>query len=99
MHPPLFHPAQRLSDWPDCVLELRCPCSARVVMRPVRMLLDRGDRTFSTVLAALRCSKCGEKPTPVYLVAGHHRTFNHGREPDWAVDLVPPPRQDQRRQD
>lgn len=93
MHPPAFHLVQRLSDWPDCVLELRCPCSERMVMLPVRMLLERGDRPFAAVLAALRCSACKGKPAPVYLVAGHHRTFNHGPEPDWAVELVPPPRQ------
>jgi len=58
MHPPAFHVAQRLSDWPDCALELRCPCSEHVVMRPVQMLLECGDQTFGTVLAALRCSKC-----------------------------------------
>lgn len=99
MHPPAFNPAQRLSDWPDCVLELRCPCSPRVVMQPVRMLLERGDWTFSAVLTALRCSKCRGKPMPVYLVAGYHRTFNHGPPPDWAVELVSPPRPDQQRSD
>src|SRR3954463_3499560 len=26
MHPPPFNPNHRLSDWPDCVLELRCRC-------------------------------------------------------------------------
>lgn len=99
MHPPVFHLVHRRSDWPDCALELRCPCSPRMVMLPVRMLLERGDRTFSTVLAALRCSKCGGKPAPVYLMAGYHRTFNHGPPPDWAVELEPPPRQDLRRRD
>ena len=91
MHPPAFNPAQRLSNWPDCVLELRCPCSERVVMQPVRLLLERGDRTFGAVLTSLRCSKCQGKPAPVYLVAGHRRTFDHGPQPDWAVELVPPP--------
>lgn len=89
MHPPAFSLAHHLSDWPDCSLELRCPCSPRVVMLPVRVLLERCDRTFSAVLAALRCSACGGKPAPVYLVAGYHRTFNHGPSPDWAVELVP----------
>ena len=60
-------------------------------MRSVRMLLERGNRSFGAVLAALRCSKCKGKLAPVYLVAGHHRIFNHGPEPDWAVELVPPP--------
>jgi len=54
------------------------------------MLLERGDRTFGTVLAALRCSKCGGKLASVYLVAGYHQTFNHEPSPNWAVELVPP---------
>lgn len=99
MHPPPFSVAHKLSEWPDCALELRCHCSERVVLLPVRMLLDRGDRTFGTVLAALRCSKCGGEPAPVYLVAGYHRTFNHGPSPDCAVELVPQPRQELRRDD
>jgi len=61
------------------------------VLLPIRMLLERGDRAFSAVLRALRCSKCSGKPVPVYLVAGYHRTFNHGPPPDWSVELVPPP--------
>ena len=60
-------------------------------MLSVRTLREHGDRTFGTVLAALRCSKCRGNPAPVYLVAGHHRTFDHGPPPDWAVELVPPP--------
>ncbi len=92
MHPPNFHLAQHLSDWPECSLELRCQRSERVVMLSVRRLLEREDQTFGTVLAALRCSKCGGKPAPVYLVAGHHRTFNHGPPPDWAVELVAAPK-------
>ena len=30
MHPPPFHPEHRLSDWPECRLEVRCRCSQRV---------------------------------------------------------------------
>lgn len=67
-----------------------------MVMLPVRMLLERGDRAFGAVLTALRCSVCKGKPAPVYLIAGHHRTFAYGPLPDWAVELVPPPRQDLR---
>ncbi len=91
MHPPPFHLGQRLSDWPRCALDLHCPCRGTVLL-PVQMLLERGGRTFGTVLTALWCSKCGGKPAPVYLVAGHHLTFNHGPLPDWAVEVVPPPR-------
>ena len=79
-----------MSDWPNCVLELHCPCSPRMVTLPVQMLLKRGGRSFGTVLAVLRCSKCGGKPAPVYLVAEHHRTLDHGPPSDWAVELVPP---------
>ncbi len=46
LHPPVFHLDQRLSDWPEYWLELRCPCSPRTVMHPVKMLLQRGDRPF-----------------------------------------------------
>ena len=60
-------------------------------MLPVRLLLERGDRTFNAVFRVLRCSKCRGRPAPVYLVAGFHRTFNHGPEPDWSVELVPVP--------
>ena len=93
MHLPAFHLTHRLSDWRRCVFELRCPCSPRMVMLPVRMLLEHGDRTFAAVLARLRCSKCRGKPAPVYLVAGHTRSFVHGPPPDWSVELEPPPRE------
>ena len=92
MHCRPFSISHRLSDWPRCTLEVRCLCDERVVMLPVRLLLERrGDRTFAAVSRALRCSKCGYRPAPVYLVSGHHRTFNHGPKPDRAVELVPPP--------
>ena len=91
MHPPTFNLAQRLSDWPFCVLELRCRCSERVVTLPVRQLLERGDRTFSAVLAVLQRSECRGKWVPVYLVAGHHRTFAHSPALTWVVEMVPPP--------
>ena len=93
MHPPMFSPTHRLSDWPACALEVRCPCSPRVVMVPVRLLLlERGDRRFDQVAAALRCSACKGKPAPVFLIAGHARSFTGGAPPDWAVELVPAPR-------
>ena len=41
MHPPAFRLVQRLSDWPYCVLELRCPRSPRIVLLPVQG--ERGD--------------------------------------------------------
>ena len=89
----MFSPTHLLSDWPGCVLEVRCPCSPRVVVMPVRLLLlERGDRRFSQVTAALRCSTCRGKPSPVFLIAGHSRSFTGGGPPDWAVELVPPVR-------
>ena len=46
MHPPPFRPAHRLSDWPDCCLELHCCRGATVY--PVRLLIkNSGDRTFA----------------------------------------------------
>ena len=93
MHPPDFQVTQKLSDWPDCRIEMTCvPCAGRVVATPVRLLLEqRGDEQFGPVLAALRCKQCGAKPAPVYLVAGLTRTFCFGPPPSWAVELVPPP--------
>jgi hypothetical protein len=77
VHPPPFRRQQRLSDWPDCRLELHC-CRGQSVY-PVRLMLrDHGDRTFAEVLAKLRCRQCGRPPAPVYLCAGTSRA-HHGR--------------------
>ena len=67
MPPPDFHLDHTLSDWPGYTLELRCPCSPRVAFMPVRLLAERGNRPFRTVLEALRCSTCRGKPAPVHL--------------------------------
>ena len=92
MHPPAFHLDQPLSDWPACCIEVRCPCSPRMVQMPVRLLTQQhGNRTFRAVLAALRCSACKGKPAPVYLVAGFHRTYARRPGADWALELVPAP--------
>jgi hypothetical protein len=89
MHPPPFHLAQRLSDWPACSLELKC-CGMTIY--PLRLLAQQhGDRTFVEILRRLRCKQCKRPPAPVYLCAGH-REFCHGAPPDWAIELVPPPR-------
>jgi hypothetical protein len=89
VHPPPFHPQHRLSDWPDCRLELHC-CGG-TVLHPVRLLLTkRGDLAFADILPRLRCARCGKKPAPVYLCAGH-RTHCSGGPPDWAIELVPEP--------
>jgi hypothetical protein len=83
--------SHRLSDWPECVIELHC-CAGSVGY-PVRLLLKRsGDITFENLLKRLRCKRCRRfKPAPVYLVAGHHRMARHGPDADWSVELVPPP--------
>ena len=64
MHPPDFTITHRLSDWPDCRLEVICgACSGRKVMLPVRLLLhERGDKPFTEVVAGLRCSACAGRP-------------------------------------
>jgi hypothetical protein len=62
----------------------------RVNVIPVKLLLQRGDRPIGAVTAGLRCSRCGAKPAPVYLVAGLTRTACMGPPPSWAVELVPP---------
>lgn len=90
MHPPEFRRDQHLSDWPACHLELRC-CKG-VTLYPMRLLtINWGDRTFEEVLTRLRCKRCGAKPAPVYLRAGH-REHCWGAPPDWAIELVPVPR-------
>jgi hypothetical protein len=45
MHPPPFRLTHRLSDWPDCRLELHCCRGATVY--PVRLLMtNSGDPTW-----------------------------------------------------
>jgi hypothetical protein len=76
------------------LIELHClHCRGGSVGYPVRLLIERhGDMTFEKLLRSLRCKRCrAVKPAPVYLVAGHHRTPTRGRDPDWAIELVPPP--------
>lgn len=84
MHPPKFLPDHRLSDWPECVLEIRCRiCGGRSASCAVKGLIRwYGDRTFAEVLARLRCKYCRKKPAPVYLCASPHRRpsrFNRTR--------------------
>jgi hypothetical protein len=81
MYPPLFRKTHRLSDWPQCVIELHClHCRGGSIGYPVRLLIERqADMTFENLLRRLRCKRChGVKPAPVYLVAGHHRTARGG---------------------
>src|SRR3982751_3100920 len=91
MHPPDFSIHHRLSDWPDCRIEVTCrPCGGRQVDIPVRLLLRDGpDRPFASIVAGLRCKACGGKPAPVYLVAGLTRRFCFRPPPSSAVELVP----------
>jgi hypothetical protein len=77
MHRPPFRKTHRLSDWPECVIELHClRCRSGSVGYPVRLLIKRkGDMTFENFLGRLRCKRChGVKPAPVYLVAGLARS-------------------------
>lgn len=91
MHPPEFRPHQhKLSDWPDCSLEIQCCQGATIV--PVRLLAtNHGDRLFADMLAKLRCSRCRGRPAPVYLCAGH-REHNDGSPAGWSIEIVPRPR-------
>jgi hypothetical protein len=62
------------------------------VLSAVRLLIETPGRTFENLLGRLRCKHCrAAKPAPVYLVAGHHRTARSGPDPDWSIELVPPP--------
>jgi hypothetical protein len=92
--PPIFRKQHRLSDWPECVIEVHClHCRGGTVLSPVRLLIKRhGDMTFENLLRSLRCKRWrAAKPAPVYLVAGHHRTARGGPDPYWSIELVPPP--------
>ena len=92
MHPPAFRRSHRLSDWPECSLELRCRCSPGTTLMPVKLLItQRGGLAFATILDRLRCSRCRARPAPVYLVAGHTRSFINGPPADWSLELVPTP--------
>ena len=90
MHPPHFTPQQRLSDWPQCIVELRCCTGIHPI--PVRMLLAKhGDLTFAELISKLRCSKCRKPAAPIYLNASNHRTHCGGPPPDWSIELRPEP--------
>ena len=59
------------------------------VLYPLRLLMTKlGNRTLADVLTRLRCDRCGGKPAPVNLCAGHRRHVG-GAPPDWAIELVP----------
>lgn len=81
MHPPPFRRDHRLSDWPECRLELTCLwCRGRSTVPAIRLLLDQhGDCAFAELLRRLRC---GQPSAPVHLLAGWHRTFLSGAAPD-----------------
>lgn len=90
MHPPPFSMDQKLSDWPDRHLEIRCSCGRS--SHPATKLLIReiGDRPFKLFLSRLQCKECKHSAAPVYLVAGRSRTQCGGETPGWAVELIPP---------
>lgn len=80
-----------LSNWPECRLEIRCPCSEWSVLYPIRMLIERyGDQTFDNLLLKLRCSKCRKRSASVHLIAGQSRCVQPGPTPSWAVELSNP---------
>ena len=86
-----FSLEHRLSHWLACSLEVRCPCSPRVALIPIRLLRGDGDRRLKDVVSALRCRLCRGRPAPVYLVAGQHRQQSGLAGPNWAVEVVAPP--------
>ena len=92
MHPPEFRPDHRLSDWPDCFVEIQC-CKG-VTMMPVKLLLGKhGNVTFRSLLGRLRCNKCGKPSAPAYLCASHFRRAGGGMAVTaaWAIELVGEP--------
>ena len=88
MHPPQFRPGQKLLDWPNCWLELRCICP-NTSMYPLKLMAKRhGNLTFSKVLEKVVCSKCRRRPYIVHLCASPHRVHGSGGpEPDWSIPL------------
>jgi hypothetical protein len=85
VHPPPFLLTHRLSDWPDCRLELQCCKGA--VRYPIKLMIrQRGDQTFAEVPRRLRCSACGGRPRRIWLCAGQ-REVGFGEGPDWAIEL------------
>lgn len=92
MHPPVFRPSQRLLEWPNCRLEMRCGACGSTVLSPTKLIAERhGNQTFTEVLGRMKCRNCGSHPESVYLCAGH-RTRNGGAAADWAIELVAPAR-------
>lgn len=88
MHPPPFSPEHRLSDWPDCTMEIRCKCG-RASMPAVRLLISRhGDQVIRVLRKRLRCEQCGSVAAQVWLVAGLHRTCHGGPDAlNWSVEI------------
>lgn len=94
MHPPQFLLSQLLSDWPDCILEMRCVrCNGRSMTCAVKGLMRwYGNCSFAVLLSRLKCKFCRRAPSPVYLCASPHRVFSDGPTPDWSIEIVPAPR-------
>ena len=92
-HSPQFRKDHRLSDWPNCNLELRCEGGCgRTVIPPLTLLLrELGDTTFAEMLPKLRCRQCRRKPAPIFLCASFHRSHCGGPAPDWAIEIVGAP--------
>ena len=87
-HPPTWRRGQRLLEWPDCCIEVRCGCGSASMTPCKLMALQHGNRTFAEVLGRLRCKRCRAAPKETYLVAGHHRTFGSGGPPpDWSLPI------------
>lgn len=87
--PRMFRRMDTLSVWSACWLETHCGCRGTTLI-PVKLLANRigEDITFEALLRRLKCEKCGQHPSPVYLCAGH-REHCGGAPPDWAVEIVP----------
>ena len=72
-------------------MEVCCRCGVSSSL-PIKLLLrEKGDCRFGDVLPRLRCKMCGRGGAPVYLVAGHVRTFRGGGPSDWAIEIVADP--------
>jgi hypothetical protein len=86
--------ASPLRSLVTCWIDVRCDpaqCTGIVVL-PIKMLVRQhgGRVTLASVVARLRCSRCGERPVSVTLVsAPNHGAAFGAPAGSWSLVLVP----------
>lgn len=87
---PRYESRQKLSEWADFFLEMRCDkCHGRSVVSAIPRLIQRyGNSTFRELLSKLKCRECGNHPSGIWLCASQHRQARQGGgAPDWSLEL------------